>query len=46
MLNLGYNREEAIKKIGTVVAEEIFDILKKQEEFNEKRFVNKLASLK
>ncbi len=46
LLSLGYTREDAIKKIGGVVAEEIFDILKKQEQYNEKRYLDKLFSLK
>lgn len=46
LMNLGYNRHDAIQKIGSVVTEEIYDVLKKSEDFNENRFVRKLLSLK
>ena len=46
LINLGYSRQDAIQKIGTIVAEEIYDILKDKENFNEKRFVKKLLALK
>jgi len=46
LMNLGYSRHDAINKIGTVVLEDIFHILKNKEEFNEERFVNKLLALK
>lgn len=45
-MNLGCNRHIAIKKIGTVVMEEIYDVLKKREIFNEVRFVGKLLTMK
>ncbi|MHA1489193.1 MAG: hypothetical protein ACTSRI_06025 [Promethearchaeota archaeon] len=44
-MNLGYSRQDAIEKIGTVVTEEIYDVLKNKEKFNEKRFVRKLLAL-
>jgi len=46
LMNLGYNKHDAIQKIGSVVTEEIYDILKKGEDFNENRFVRKLLDLK
>ncbi len=46
LINLGYSRQDAIKKIGTIVSEEIYDVLKDQEKFNEERFVRKLLTLK
>jgi len=46
LMNLGYNRLDAIQKIGSVVTEEIYDVLKKGEDFNENRFVRKLLDLK
>jgi hypothetical protein len=44
--NLGYNKQDAIQKIGTIVTEEIYDVLKNKEKFNEKRFIRKLLALK
>lgn len=40
-----FPRDEAKRLIGCVVASEIFDVLKKQEMFNLKRFVNALNNL-
>jgi hypothetical protein len=40
-----YSSEEAKDLIGSVVASEIFEILKKKEEFNHKRFVEALDKL-
>ncbi|TFG18735.1 MAG: hypothetical protein EU529_17125 [Promethearchaeota archaeon] len=44
--NLGYNRQDALQKIGTVVEEEIYDVLKHKEKFNKERFIRKLFTLK
>jgi hypothetical protein len=43
---LGYDRDEAIEKIGSAVVGEIYNILKFHERFNERRFVERLYSLK
>jgi len=41
----GYSQEEAKDLIGSVVASEAFEVLKKKEEFNHKRFVDALDKL-
>ena len=41
----GYDADEARRLIGCVVVSEIFDILKKREPFDEKRFVAALRKL-
>jgi hypothetical protein len=46
LLNQGYSRHEALHKIGTVVAEEIYNVLKRKEKFNEERYVKKLLALR
>ncbi len=46
LMRLGYDRHEAIHKIGTVVVEELFDTLKSKERFDRKRFVDRLHGLK
>ncbi|PXF61595.1 MAG: hypothetical protein C4B59_03335 [Candidatus Methanogaster sp.] len=46
LIKLGYDRDEAIEKIGSVVIGEIYNILKFHERFNERRFVERLHSLK
>jgi hydrogenase maturation factor HypE len=45
-IKLGYDRDEAIEKIGSAVVGEIYNILKFHERFNERRFVERLYSLK
>ena len=45
LISEGYSEEEAKKLIGSVVTVEIFDILSKQEPFNQKRFVKALNNL-
>lgn len=45
LLSEGHSQEEAKRLIGCVVSFEIFDILKKQEEFNLERFVGALHAL-
>jgi len=46
LMNLGYTRHEAIHKIGAVVVDNIYNVLKKKQEFNEKGFAKKLHALK
>ena len=46
LMTLGYDRHEAIHKIGAIVLEEIFNIMKNQKKFDEKKYVNKLKKLK
>ena len=45
LISEGYSEEEAKKLIGSVVTVEIFDVLSKQEPFNQKRFVKALNNL-
>ena len=45
LLSEGHSEEEAKRLIGCIVSSEIFDILKKQEEFNLERFVSALNRL-
>jgi methanogenic corrinoid protein MtbC1 len=46
LMDQGYSRHEAIHKIGTVVVEEIYTVLKRKEKFNEERYVKKLLALR
>jgi len=41
----GHSDEDAKRLIGRLVASEIFDVLKKQEEFNPERYVKALNNL-
>jgi len=45
LLSEGLSESEVKRLIGCVVSAEIFDILKKQENFNQKRFVQALNRL-
>ena len=45
LLEEGYTEKDAKRLIGCVVSAEIFDILKKQQEFDHKRFVGALNKL-
>ena len=45
LLSEGHSKEDARKLLACVVSFEIFDILKKQEEFNLQRFVGALHAL-
>lgn len=45
LMDGGNTRQEAIRKIAVIVTEEIYDILKNNQEFNKERFVNKLKNL-
>jgi len=46
LIKNGYSKQEAKEMIAAVIAEEMFDILENQERFNEKRYTEKLKSLK
>jgi len=46
LMNLGYSRHEAIHKIGTIVIDDIYNMLKNEQEFNEEQFTKKLLALK
>jgi len=46
LMNLGYTRHDAIHKIGVAVVDNIYNVLKKKQEFNEKGFAKKLQALK
>jgi len=43
---LGYTKQQAKEKIAAVVLEEIFDVMKNTEQFNEARFTKCLNALK
>lgn len=45
LLKKGYSRNDAMKLIGSVVAAEIYRILKSHEPFNEERYVKALREL-
>jgi hypothetical protein len=45
LMGAGYSRDDAIDKIGTVVVEEIFDVLHTLQPFDERRFTAKLRAL-
>ena len=45
LLSEGHCEEDAKRLIGCIVGSEIFDVLKKQEEFNLERFVSALHGL-
>jgi len=46
LMEAGHGRVDAIDKIGTVVVEEIFDVLKTLQPFDERRFSAKLRELR
>jgi len=46
LLAAGYSREEAVDLIGTVVIEEINDVLHTLQPFDERRFSDRLRALK
>lgn len=46
LLKEGNSRQEAMGKIGRVIVEEMYYILKNKEVFNQERFTNKLKKLK
>ncbi len=45
LMQEGHSKEDAKRLIGCVVSSEVFDILKKQQEFNLERFVQALERL-
>ena len=45
LISEGYSEEEAKELIGCVVTSEIFDVLKRQEQFNHERFTQALQEL-
>ncbi len=45
LISEGYSEKEAKELIGCVVSSEIFDILRRQEPFNPKRFIKALSRL-
>lgn len=46
LMNFGYSRHEAIHKIGTAVIDDVYNMLKNKQEFNEEQFAKKLLALK
>ena len=46
LIKAGYTSDIAKEKIATIVVEEIFDVLKHNSEYNEKRYTKKLKKLK
>lgn len=46
LMNSGYDRHDVIHKIGTVVMEEVYEVMKQKKPYNEKRFVARLKQLK
>ncbi len=44
--NIGYTEYDAKKKIAAIVIEEIYNVMKNNEEFNEERYTDKLLALK
>lgn len=45
LLKKGYSKDDAMKLIGSVVAAEIYKILKNKEPFNEERYIKALSEL-
>lgn len=45
LLSEGHSQEDAKRLIGCIVSSEIFDILKKREEFDPERYVSALHAL-
>ena len=45
LIKEGFSREEAVELIGAVVVNEIYNVLKQEENFNRKRFVAALRQL-
>ncbi|NLL49612.1 MAG: hypothetical protein GX249_13650 [Firmicutes bacterium] len=43
---LGYSERDAKKKIAAILIEEMYDVMKNGEEFDEKRYTDKLSALK
>ncbi|WP_407668339.1 SEC-C metal-binding domain-containing protein [Oceanobacillus damuensis] len=45
LMDLGYTEDESKEMIASVLVEEIFDVTKNKEKYNEKRYCKKLAKL-
>jgi Holliday junction resolvasome RuvABC DNA-binding subunit len=45
LVDLGYSNKEAREMIGSVLGEELFEILKEQKPFNEYKYAEKLKRL-
>ncbi|GAA0485391.1 hypothetical protein GCM10008986_08340 [Salinibacillus aidingensis] len=45
LINAGYTEQEAKEKIGTVLVEEMYDVMKQQTPFDEERYCRKLGKL-
>ncbi|WP_018930663.1 SEC-C metal-binding domain-containing protein [Gracilibacillus lacisalsi] len=45
LIDLGYTEDEAKKMIAAILVEEMFDVMKNEKEFNEKRYCKKLDKL-
>jgi Holliday junction resolvasome RuvABC DNA-binding subunit len=43
---LGYTEQQAKEKISAILIEEIYDVMKNREVYNEERYSNKLSKLK
>jgi Holliday junction resolvasome RuvABC DNA-binding subunit len=43
---LGYTEQQAKEKISAMLIEEIYDVMKNREVYNEERYSNKLSKLK
>ena len=44
--SLNYTKKQAKEKIAAVLLEEIYDVLKSNEQYNEKRYTERLESIK
>ena len=42
---MGYSEKQAKERIAAVLLEEMYDVLKNREQFNEERYTNKLNNL-
>lgn len=45
LLDAGYSMREAKEKIGVVVLTEIYDVMKENQSYDEKRYMNALAEM-
>lgn len=45
LMNLGYTKNESKEMIASILVEEIYDVTKNEEKYNEKRYCRKLAKL-
>lgn len=44
--SLGYNEQQIKEKLASVLVEEIYDVQKNQEPFNEERYIKNMENLK